>query len=87
MPKQVERLTWKEGQYTSHRGSAGQGRGVELFTVTWKSRREDPDWLMRCYLPGLTSKEWKDNDLKVLQVRAEAVLSAWLESVNGGPLS
>jgi hypothetical protein len=81
MPKQVKRLTWKDGQYSTTEGFAGRGQGVRLFAITWKSRREAPNWLMRCDLPGFTGQEWKDNDKDVLKSRAEAILASWLESV------
>jgi hypothetical protein len=75
-------LTWEPGSYNTHTGSAG---GVRLFSVTWKSRREDPNYLMRSDLPGYEGREWKDDDREKLQARAEQLLSQWLAKV-GGPL-
>jgi hypothetical protein len=83
MSEQKTRLTWEDGQYNTKNGSAG---GLRLFAVTWKSRREDPNWLMRCELIGFTGREWKDDDITVLQAKAEQLLATWLAKVNGSPL-
>ena len=74
-------LTWKEGSYSSHVGEAAGG--LRLFGITWKSRREDPDWLMRTELPGYAGHEWRDNDRARLQGIAEDVLAAWIAQVTG----
>lgn len=76
----MKRLTWTPGQYTSHQGHAGR---FHLFTIAWKSRREDPDWIMRSYLPQV-SGEWKDNDKGVLEAKAEEILDRWLAEVSQG---
>lgn len=73
-------LTWKPGQYNTHTGSAAD---LRLFSVTWKSRREDPNWLMRSDLPGFEGREWKNDDLAELQGLASAVLAAWLSKITG----
>lgn len=77
------RLTWEDGQYTTKNGKAGD---LRLFAITWKSRREEPNWLMRCDLPGYTGREWKHDDETVLQAKAETLLDTWLARVNGSPL-
>lgn len=76
-------LSWEDGQYNTSDGKAGPGKGVRLFTISWHSRRDDPDWLMRCDLPGFAGKEWKDDDRDALQARAETVLSTWLDLIGG----
>jgi hypothetical protein len=73
------RLTWIEDPY-SYVGSAGD---VRLFSVTWRSRREDPCWLMRSELPGFTGREWKADDKDALLARAEELLGFWLAKVGG----
>jgi hypothetical protein len=73
------RLTWIEHPY-SNDGSAG---GVRLFSITWHTHREDPNWVMRCYLPGLTGQEWKGDDKDALLARAEELLGFWLAKVGG----
>jgi hypothetical protein len=78
----MNRLTWADGKFSTKDGYAG---GVRLFAITWKTHREDPSWLMRSDLPGLTGREWKDNDIAVLQDEAEELLALWLAKVNGLP--
>lgn len=75
-------LTWKAGQYSSHSASAADG--TELFIVSWKSTRSDPNYLMRCRLPGLGG-EWKRDDLAELKRLADAILATWLSKVTGLP--
>jgi hypothetical protein len=74
----VKRLTWQDAQHTTKHGRAGS---LRLFTITWKSRREEPNWLMRCDLPGHAGHEWKDDNMVVLQVQAERILDKWLVQV------
>lgn len=76
-----ERLTWEDGAHTSCNGFAG---GFRLFSITWKSRRQEPNWLMRCDLPGLAGKEWKNDDLDALKAEAADLLAAWLRRVDPG---
>lgn len=73
------RLTWEDGAYNSCTGLAG---GFRLFSITWKSRRADPNWLMRCDLPGLAGREWKNDEQDVLKAEAEDLLAAWLRRVD-----
>ncbi len=81
MSKQVKCLTWEDGRYSTLDGKAGPGKGVRLFTISWHSRRADPNWLMHCDLPGFADKEWKNDDKEALQATAEAVLATWLELI------
>lgn len=83
MPETRNRLTWADGQYATQNGYAAN---LRLFAVTWKSRREDPNWLMRSDLPGFAGREWKGDDIDVLKAKAEELLAAWLATVNGSPL-
>jgi hypothetical protein len=75
----MSKLTWTAGQYNTYQGQAS---GVRLFAVSWKSRREDPNYLMRSDLPGVY-EEWKHDDLDVLKAEAERVLADWLAKVAG----
>lgn len=83
MSTEAKRLTWKDGRYNTMDGFAGPGNGVRLFSVTWHTCREDPNWLMHCDLPGFKGKEWKDDDKDALQAKAETMLAAWLELIGG----
>jgi hypothetical protein len=74
------RITWQAGQHTTHYGMAG---GLRLFSITWRSRREDPNWLMRSDLPGHTGHEWRNDDMPALQAQAERILADWLTRVGG----
>jgi hypothetical protein len=80
MDESKARLTWQAGQYTTHHGTAG---GLRLFSITWKSRREEPNWLMRTDLPGHAGREWKNDDMAALQAQAERILADWLTRVGG----
>lgn len=73
-------IDWKDAPYNTKYGSV---RGLQLFAVTWKSRREDPNWLMRCELPGHAGREWKDDDIEALKTQAAKVLEGWLRQVFG----
>ena len=73
-------IVWKDAPYNTKYGLVG---GLQLFAVTWKSRREDPSWLMRCELPGLLGQEWKDDDIEALKTKAAEVLEDWLRRVFG----
>lgn len=72
-------LTWKRGLHTH---SATAADGTELFVITWRSRREEPSWQMRCRLPGL-SGEWKHDDMDELQRQADVILATWLGKITG----
>jgi hypothetical protein len=75
-------LTWEAGNYNSYVGLAG---GVRLFSITWKTRREAPDWKLRADLTGIAGREWEHDDREFLQARAEEALAAWLARVTGPP--
>jgi hypothetical protein len=74
-------ITWDKGPYNCYRGLAG---GVELFSISWRTCRSDPNWIMVCKLPGLMHKSWKDDDENVLREEAEKALADWLERVTAG---
>lgn len=80
-PEAPERqlLTWEAGDFSSHRGSV---MGTDLFTISWHTRREDPDYAMRSLLPGMY-ETWSDDSLERLKEIAEAVLSTWITRVTG----
>ena len=73
-------LNWREGQYTSSHGYAGP---LHVFTISWKTLREDPNWIMACSLPGLEGKRWKHDDREALRERAGRILADWLQQVFG----
>ena len=75
-------LTWKDGSYSSHYATADDG--TELFVISWKSHRGDPNYVMRSRLPGLPG-EWKHDDLAELQHLADDLLAAWLGRITGLP--
>jgi hypothetical protein len=80
-PAAPARITWTEGRHASYRGHAGS---LELFSVSWHTQRDTPDWSMRCVLPGLSHKTWQHDDWEQLKGVAEHELAAWLTRVNGG---
>jgi hypothetical protein len=75
----MRKITWTADAYSTHHGQVG---GVRLFAVSWKSRRGDPNYLMRSDLPGV-HQEWKNDDLDVLKAEAEDILAEWLAKVAG----
>jgi hypothetical protein len=80
----VNKIKWQDAPYNTKYGLVGgQAGGLQLFAITWKSRREDPDWLMRCELPGYVGREWKDGDIEALKDAAESTLALWLAKVGG----
>jgi hypothetical protein len=72
-------VTWEPSKYAGHRGFAG---GIELFTVAWHTRREEPTYSMRTDLPGQGGED-KSDDLEELKAIAERRLAAWLTRVTG----
>ncbi len=76
----MTRIEWQDGQYNTKYGVVD---GLRLFSITWKSRSEDPNWLMRCDLPGYDGREWKNNDDRMLKGAAESTLALWLAKVGG----
>lgn len=73
-------IAWAQGKYNGYEGSAGD---IRLFSITWKTQRGDPDWLMRTDLPGMQHKSWKSDDADGLKADAEKVLAAWMARVSG----
>jgi hypothetical protein len=76
----VNKIEWQDAPYNTKYGAVG---GLQLFAITYKSRSADPNWLMRCELPGMAGQEWKDDDERVLRELAVQVLDAWLQRVFG----
>ncbi len=76
----MDRLTWKDGTYSSSSGSAG---GIRLFGISYRTIRSDPSWLMRTELPGYQGKTWRSDDKDDLHAKAEKILAHWLEKVGG----
>jgi hypothetical protein len=72
----VTRITWKEREFS---GFAGRAGGVQLFSVTRRSRR----WILQTTLPGLRYRTWDSDDCGVLYGRAEEILDEWLSRVGG----
>lgn len=74
-PDEGRRLRWE------HRDTSGyDGRGagqVPLFQLSGHTNRDDPKWLMRCLLPGHTSKVWKHDDIEWLKDKADQVMISW----------
>jgi hypothetical protein len=76
----VNTIEWRRGEYSTYHGYVGP---LHAFSYSWKSRREDPNWVMQCTLPGLESRRWADDDPEVLQKQAAEVLATWLRQVFG----
>lgn len=71
-------ITWREGHYNSFQGYAGK---VRLFTISWRTVRSEPDWLMKTSLPGFDSHAWRDDARIALERLAEDVLDKWLAAI------
>lgn len=71
----MSRITWKSGQYSSTNGSVGR---LALFTISYKTRREDPNYTLSTILEGFKSREWKNDDEGALKAKAEQVLEAFV---------
>jgi hypothetical protein len=80
----TSRLTWTEGQYSTHYGQAGT---IHLFTYTWDGSKAYPGepWHMRTELPGHSGRGWRSGSEIDLQEKAERVLAAWLAKVAPEP--
>ena len=75
-------ITWERSRYAGYRGTAG---GIELFSINWHTRREEPKYFLNSVLPGVGVPwpDWKDDDEEKLMAVAEKVLAAWLARVSG----
>lgn len=71
----MARITWKDGGYSSMFGCVG---GLRLFSIDWKTRREDLNYLLTTDLDGFSGEKWQDNDADVLKARAEQVLEEYV---------
>lgn len=71
----MARITWKTGKYDGANGTVGK---LSLFSISWKTRREDPKYTLRTTLQGFAGQQWQDDDPKVLEARAERVLVAFV---------
>jgi hypothetical protein len=74
----MARITWKDGGYSSEDGFVGK---LRLFTISYRTRREDPAHGLRSDLQGFTSQTWKHDDRDVLKARAERVLEAYVREL------
>jgi hypothetical protein len=73
-------ITWKDGPFASIRGIVG---GVEVLTISWHTRREDPDYFLRSDLPGIETTQARDDDPERLKAIAEERYAAWLARMSG----
>jgi len=71
----MSRIAWKSSQHSSENGSVGR---LTLFTISYKTRREDPTYTLSTTLQGFKSREWKNDDEDVLKATAEKVLEAFV---------
>lgn len=76
-------LTWVQGQYASYRGMAGP---VHVFSISWRTRRGDPDWTLTADLNGMPRDLGSHDDRAVLEARAETALRKWLVMI-GAPVA
>lgn len=77
--QRTPRITWNPGRFADYRGTFV---GLEAFSISWHSRREDPNYFIRAHLPGVTLEK-KDDDLDALKEACEAALEAWLLRITG----
>lgn len=80
-PEAPERqlLTWEPTKHAGWRGVAG---GAVFFTISWHTRRGDPDYVLRSEFPGI-SLDAKDDDPELLRARAGEAMAAWAAQLGG----
>jgi hypothetical protein len=63
----------------------GKAGGIRIFTIFSTGMASDPQWTLRCTLPGYSnrSQAMKHDDEDVLKLRAEKILRKWLDTVEG----
>ncbi|HEU4752143.1 MAG TPA: hypothetical protein VFU47_03465 [Armatimonadota bacterium] len=75
----MARIVWTDTHYSGMDGSVNNLR--RLFTITWKTRASDPDYVLRSTLPGFTSQVWKDDSPDALKLLAERVLERFVKEL------
>lgn len=68
------RITWTDDRH----GAVGAVGKLHLFTISYKSRRDDPSWIMQCKLLGFDFEYHKSNDMDELKATAEEILTAFV---------
>jgi hypothetical protein len=74
----MPRITWNDNKYAGEDGYVGR---LRLFSISYRTRRDEPTYTLRCDLQGFTAKEWKDDDTDVLKTRAERILRAFVREL------
>lgn len=74
------RIRWEDAPHAAVYGFAGS-IPYHLFSICWKTRRGDPDWLLETTLPGMAKMQEKDSDQAALRHRAEDWLAEFAASL------
>lgn len=75
----MNRVTWKDGRYSSKYGYAG---AVLLFGIYYRTKSTDPRYHLRTELPGFKDRRWEDDDQQILKEKAERILANWFSYVD-----
>jgi hypothetical protein len=74
----TRRISWSSGAYATEYGKI---RAIPLFTISYKTKRTDPDWTLRCSLPGLRDELGKFDTMDQAKDRAEHALVEFIEKL------
>jgi|SRR5580698_265097 hypothetical protein len=75
------RIVWEQHEFVR----IGKVNGIRLFSIMWHNRKSDPNWIMRCDLPGYdaSTQRWCDDDRSFLESKAADMLVFWLRRIRG----
>ncbi len=73
------RIHWIKNKYGDYIGGVNRQGG--LFSITWHTKRDDPNWLLRTTLPSMGHLRAKDDDENMLKLEAEAWLADFVASL------
>ena len=72
----LPQIEWVQGNHTTT-GSLG---GISIWSISWHTRRDSPDWVLRCTLPGIRQiAECATTD--EAKARAQRQLAAFLKKI------
>ena len=78
----VDLITWKPDRFNVHTGSAGD---IELFSIYYRTRKDEPAHFMQSKLPGLEGQTWRSDSRDELKKVADEQLAAWLTRIGVSP--
>jgi len=75
----MNRITWRAGNYSAHRGYAGT---QEVVSLAWKTARSGPNYVVQTPLPAWVPSDLKgSDDLDAAKAMAEELVTSWLHSI------